>query len=78
MRAYKHTVATSTQQQVMHGLLGVLQRRRGSRADPITEDDVLRAMDKLKVLGGGFDVVAASLPASPDPSCPSCLRAGSK
>ena len=40
---------------------GVLQRRRGSRADPVTEDDVLRAMAKLKVLGGGFDVVTVSL-----------------
>jgi hypothetical protein len=34
-----------------------LQRRRGSRADPVTEDDVLRAIDRLKVLGGGFDIL---------------------
>ncbi len=33
------------------------QRRRGSKADPVTEDDVLRAIDKLQVLGGGFGVV---------------------
>ena len=44
-----------------HACTGLLQRRRGSRADPVTEDDVLRAMDKLKVLGGGFDVVTVSL-----------------
>jgi ESCRT-II complex subunit VPS22 len=35
----------------------LLQRRRGSKADPITEDDVMRAIDKLKVLGGGFSVM---------------------
>ena len=34
-----------------------LQTRRGSKADPVTEDDVLRAIDKLQVLGGGFGVV---------------------
>ena len=33
------------------------QKRRGSAADPISEDDLLRAIDKLKVLGGGFGVV---------------------
>ena len=38
-------------------LLMLLQRRRGSKADPITEDDVMRAIDKLKVLGGGFSVM---------------------
>ena len=40
-----------------HGHMGTLQRRRGSRADPVTEDDVLRAIDRLKVLGGGFDIL---------------------
>ena len=35
----------------------LLQRRRGSKADPITEDDVMRAINKLKVLGGGFSVM---------------------
>lgn len=34
-----------------------VQRRRGSAADPISEDDLLRAIDKLAVLGGGFAVV---------------------
>ena len=34
-----------------------MQRRRGSRADPVSEDDVLRAIAKLGVLGGGFAVV---------------------
>jgi len=32
-------------------------KRRGQRADPISEDDILRAVKKLKVLGGGLDVV---------------------
>ena len=34
-----------------------VQRRRGSRADPVSEDDILRAIAKLGVLGGGFAVV---------------------
>lgn len=34
-----------------------MQRRRGSRADPVSEDDILRAIAKLGVLGGGFAVV---------------------
>jgi len=33
------------------------QRRRGSRADPVSEDDILRAIAKLGVLGGGFAIV---------------------
>ncbi len=33
------------------------QRRRGSVADPISTDDVVRAVEKLKVLGGGFGLV---------------------
>ncbi|GAB4814159.1 hypothetical protein N2152v2_001205 [Parachlorella kessleri] len=33
-----------------------VQKRRGSKADPISEDDVLRAIEKLKLLGGGFGV----------------------
>ena len=37
--------------------VGPLQRRRGSKADPITEDDVIRAIDKLQVLGGGFSIM---------------------
>ena len=35
----------------------LVQRRRGSKAEPITEDDVIRAIDKLKVLGGGFSIM---------------------
>lgn len=35
----------------------LLQRRRGSRADPVSEDDVLRAIGKLKALGSGFQVI---------------------
>ena len=38
-----------------------LQRRRGSKADPITEDDVIRAIDKLQVLGGGFSIMKVSV-----------------
>ena len=34
-----------------------LQRRRGSRADPVTEDDLLRAIERLAGLGSGFGVV---------------------
>ncbi|KAK9842946.1 hypothetical protein WJX74_004716 [Apatococcus lobatus] len=33
-----------------------VQRRRGSLADPISEDDILRAIGKLKALGSGFAV----------------------
>jgi ESCRT-II complex subunit VPS22 len=38
-------------------LLKYVQRRRGSQSDPITEDDVIRAIKKLKMLGNGFDHV---------------------
>ena len=34
----------------------VVQRRRGSRSEPISEDDLMRAISKLKVLGGGWAV----------------------
>ncbi|PSC67642.1 vacuolar sorting-associated 22-like protein 1 [Micractinium conductrix] len=34
-----------------------VQRRRGTAADPVSEDDLLRAIDKLSGLGGGFGVV---------------------
>lgn len=34
-----------------------LQRRRGSRAEPVSEDDILRSIGKLKSLGSGFQVV---------------------
>lgn len=33
-----------------------MQRRRGSRADPVSEDDILRAIAKLSALGSGFSV----------------------
>jgi len=32
-------------------------RRRGPNADPISEDDILRAIGKLKALGSGFQVI---------------------
>ncbi|KAF6261148.1 subunit of ESCRT-II complex [Scenedesmus sp. NREL 46B-D3] len=38
-------------------LRGAVERRRGSRSDPVSEDDIVRAIRKLKVLGGGIDIV---------------------
>lgn len=37
-------------------LLKFVNRRRGAVAEPASEDDVLRAIKKLAVLGNGFDV----------------------
>ena len=34
-----------------------VQRRRGAAADPISADDVARAIDKLEALGGGLGIV---------------------
>ena len=34
-----------------------LQRRRGAVADPVSEDDITRAIGKLKTLGSGFRLV---------------------
>lgn len=39
-------------------LTAAVSRRRGSLADPISEDDITRAIKKLKVLGGGIDVLS--------------------
>ncbi|GLC33277.1 hypothetical protein PLESTB_000351600 [Pleodorina starrii] len=38
-------------------LLRYVSKRRGSQAEPVSEDDVVRAIRKLRVLGGGFDLV---------------------
>ncbi|WIA20184.1 hypothetical protein OEZ85_006032 [Tetradesmus obliquus] len=38
-------------------LRAAVERRRGSRSDPVSEDDIVRAVRKLKVLGGGIDIV---------------------
>jgi ESCRT-II complex subunit VPS22 len=38
-------------------LLRLVQRRRGAQTEPVSEDDIVRAIRKLKVLGGGFDLV---------------------
>lgn len=38
-------------------LIKYVNRRRGRQADPISEDDVVRAIKKIKVLGSGFDLV---------------------
>jgi ESCRT-II complex subunit VPS22 len=37
-------------------LRGLLAKRRRASREPITEDDCLRAVSKLKSLGGGFEV----------------------
>jgi ESCRT-II complex subunit VPS22 len=34
-----------------------VSRRRGGAADPINEDDIVRALQKLSVLGGGLGVI---------------------
>jgi len=34
-----------------------VQRRRGSTADPISEEDIVRAIEKLSVLGDGLGIV---------------------
>ncbi|KAG2491363.1 hypothetical protein HYH03_010362 [Edaphochlamys debaryana] len=42
--------------------LGALQRavarRRGTSAEPVSQDDVVRAIKKLRVLGGGFELLS--------------------
>ena len=35
----------------------LLQRRRGAAAEPVSEDDITRAIGKLKTLGSGFCLV---------------------
>lgn len=34
-----------------------VQRRRGSAAEPVSHNDVVTAIKKLKVLGNGFNLV---------------------
>ncbi|VDO47965.1 unnamed protein product [Onchocerca flexuosa] len=36
----------------------LMRSRARTRRDPITTDDILRAVDKLKVLGNGFELIA--------------------
>ncbi|KAL3144419.1 hypothetical protein ABBQ32_004167 [Trebouxia sp. C0010 RCD-2024] len=38
-------------------LRNAVQRRRGAAADPVSEDDISRAIGKLKTLGSGFCLV---------------------
>lgn len=40
----------------LSALRAAVLKRRGARAEPVSEDDVLRALKKLKALGGGIDV----------------------
>ena len=46
---------------LLMGFFAVVQRRRGSRSEPISEDDLVRAISKLKVLGGGWAVTKVRL-----------------
>ena len=34
-----------------------MQRRRGTAAEPVSTDDIVRAIGKLKALGNGFRLV---------------------
>lgn len=40
----------------LHDLMAMVLKRRGKVAAPVSEDDVFRAIDRLKVLGGGWSV----------------------
>ena len=42
----------------LSALRAAVLKRRGARADPVSEDDVLRALRKLRALGGGIGVTA--------------------
>ncbi|XP_057975854.1 vacuolar protein sorting-associated protein 22 homolog 1 isoform X3 [Malania oleifera] len=42
----------------LHELCNLLCQRRKSARDAVTEDDCLRAISKLKVLGGGYEVIS--------------------
>eukprot|EP00879_Flechtneria_rotunda_P020502 GHRR01021571.1.p1 GENE.GHRR01021571.1~~GHRR01021571.1.p1 ORF type:complete len:247 (+),score=73.94 GHRR01021571.1:298-1038(+) len=39
-------------------LRAAVTRRRGRLADPVSDDDIIRAIKKLKVLGSGIDVIS--------------------
>jgi ESCRT-II complex subunit VPS22 len=41
----------------LSAVLRHVQRRRGSTADPISAEDIIRAIEKLSVLGGGLGIV---------------------
>jgi len=41
----------------LSAVLRHVQRRRGSTADPISEEDIVRAIEKLSVLGDGLGIV---------------------
>lgn len=41
----------------LKALRAAVLRRRGALADPVSEDDITRAIKKLKCLGGGLDLV---------------------
>lgn len=42
----------------MSALLGTLRARRSAHAPPISDDDIVRAVGKLKGLGQGFQIVS--------------------
>jgi ESCRT-II complex subunit VPS22 len=43
-------------------LHAAVSRRRGSAAAPVSEDDLLRAIAQLRVLGGGWDLLTVGGP----------------
>lgn len=52
-----HTIRNIIRKLVLLYLfLSGMQRRRGSKAEPVSEDDILRAIGKLSALGSGFGV----------------------
>jgi len=68
----------------LSALTRAVARRRGSAADPVSEDDVARALKKLRALGPGVDVVelggvayVRSVPGDLDPDRGAALGAAS-
>lgn len=66
-------------------LTAAVARRRGSAADPVSEDDVARALKKLRALGPGVDVVelggvayVRSVPGELDPDRGAALGAAAR
>ena len=43
----------------LSALVSAVRRRRGSAAEAVSEDDILRAVQQLRALGGGWDVLQA-------------------
>ena len=43
---------------VVSELTSYLQKMRGSKSQPVTEDDIEKAIKKLKVIGNGFNLLS--------------------